>query len=270
MQIRYPASAVAGPQVSLVFPAFNPGPGIDEVWQQVQAFRQETRGDWEFLFVCDGCTDGTPERLHALTEGVGDRVRVLTSNPNRGKGHAVRLGLEAARGRWRLFTDIDLAYGFADIAELARTLQAGADVAIGSRSHPDSRLLLPPHLLGHMYRRRLQSLAFATLARLLLPLKWGDTQAGLKGLSRRAAELVLPRLRCCGFEFDCELLTACARLGLEVVEVPVTVRCEDSASTTRTARLIKSVRELLDIRRRWRDVAALAPLESDAVSRRAA
>src|SRR5438093_1338364 len=160
MQVRHPVSGGASPLVSLVFPAYNPGSLVESTWQQVQAFRQWAPGDWEFVFVCDGCTDGTPERLRSLTAGAGERVRILSYAKNRGKGHAVRLGLQAARGQWRIFTDVDLAYSFADIARVAETLQGGADVAIASRMHPESRLLLPPQLLGYLYRRRLQSVVF--------------------------------------------------------------------------------------------------------------
>jgi dolichyl-phosphate beta-glucosyltransferase len=271
MQVRHPVNAGASPLISLVFPAYNPGPLVESTWQQVQAFRQWAPGDWEFLFVCDGCTDGTPERLRALTREAGERVRVLSYEPNRGKGAAVRLGLQEARGQWRLFTDVDLAYSFADIMRLADVLQGGAEVAIASRVHPESRLLLPPQLLGYLYRRRLQSLVFGKLVRCILPLDVGDTQAGLKGLSAKAVGLVLPRLSSCGFEFDCEMLTACKRLGLHVTEVPVTVRYEDDASTTGVNDMTAMLRKLWTIRRAWRVVppAALAPL-SDLPKREAA
>src|SRR5262249_33927544 len=135
MHIRETVSG--GPVVSLVFPTYNPGPRVESTWQQLQAFRPWAPADWEFLFVCDGCTDGTPDRLRALADGAGDRVRVLSYPHNRGKGYAVRLGLAQARGRWRLFTDVDLAYGFPDIVRLADTLRHGADVAIASRVHPE-------------------------------------------------------------------------------------------------------------------------------------
>ena len=87
---------------------------------------------------------------------------------------------------------------------------------------------------------------------MLLPLRQTDTQAGLKGHQRRAAWLVLPHLRCDGFGFDCELLTACARYRLPVVEVPVQVRFEDRSSTTGLRATVRMVGELLQIRRDWR------------------
>jgi dolichyl-phosphate beta-glucosyltransferase len=244
---------------SLVLPAYNPGGLLDRTWSDVRQFLRCAPGSWEILFVCDGCTDGTSERLAEITSEHTGQVRVLSYAPNRGKGHAVRQGLLAARGQWRLFTDVDLAYSFEDILRVAGVLWAGADVAIASRLHPHSRLVLPPWLQGYVYRRHLQSLVFSWLVRLLLPLEQRDTQAGLKGLTAQAARRVLPHLRCPGFEFDCELLTACARFGLPVTEVPVCVRYENTVSTTNLHGMARMARELWKIRRAWKNVPVASP-----------
>jgi hypothetical protein len=97
----------------------------------------------------------------------------------------------------------------------------------------------------------------------LLPLSQLDTQAGLKGMSARAAWVVLPHLRCDGFGFDCELLTACARYELRVAEVPVQVRYEDRASTTGLRAMGRMISELWQIRRAWRQAppALAMPVE---------
>jgi dolichyl-phosphate beta-glucosyltransferase len=249
-----PRKATDGPEdrlTSLVFPAYNPGRQVERTWAEVRRFLAEAPGAWEVLFVCDGCTDGTPQRLAALARTDG-RVRVLSYAPNRGKGYAVRHGLQAARGSYRLFTDFDLAYGWDDVLRVARQLWSGAEVAVASRTHPESRLVVPVALQGYAYRRHVQSVIFSGLARLLLPLKQSDTQAGLKGMTARAAWLVLPPARCAGFGFDCELLTACARYGLRVVEMPVQVRVEDRASTTGLRVMGRMIRELWEIRKAWR------------------
>jgi dolichyl-phosphate beta-glucosyltransferase len=259
-----------GPLTSLVFPAYNPGGQAEHTWAEVRRFLAAAPGAWEVVFVCDGCTDGTPQRLAALARDESRRVRVLSYSPNRGKGYAVRHGLRAARGAWRLFTDIDLAYGLDDVLRVARALWDGAEAAVASRTHPDSRLIVPAGLQGYAYRRHLQSVLFSTLARLLLPLAQTDTQAGLKGLSERAAWLVLPHLRCDGFGFDCELLTACARYGLPVAEVPVQVRVEDRASTTGLRSMGRMVGELWQIRRAWHKAPPAVAIPVDPGRREAA
>jgi hypothetical protein len=259
-----------GPVTSLILPTYNAGPVLERTWREVEGFLRTGPGNWEILFVCDGCADDSAVRLADWARCWGGRVRVLSYTPNRGKGHAVRRGLEAATGAWRLFTDVDLAYGFEDVLRVADALRAGADLAIASRSHPDSRLVLPPWLQGYVYRRHLQSLVFAALVRGLLPLTFGDTQAGLKGLTARAADLLLPRLSCDGFGFDCELLTAGVCHGLTIAEVPVCVRYDDRASTTGLRAMGRMVRELWRIRRAWRGVRPTGPATPELGRREAA
>lgn len=237
---------------SLVFPTYNPGASLDRTWAAVRDFVRGRPDPWEVLFVCDGCTDGSPARLAALADRPDFRVRVLTYPTNRGKGYAVRTGLAAARGRWRVFTDVDLAYRFEDVVRVADELRRGAGLAAASRDHPDSVIQVPVRFLGYAYRRRVQSRLFGLVARSLLPVGVSDTQAGLKGLSADVAARVLPRLRCDGFGFDCELLTACARIGVAAVAVPVRVRTEDAASTTGAATTARMVGDLWRTRRLWR------------------
>ena len=241
---------------SLILPAYNPGPEIEQTWRSVARFvsDQAVRGvEWEAVYVLDGCTDGTDDRLAALGAGNDPRTRVLGYANNRGKGHAVRTGLLAARGAHRIFTDVDLAYSFDDVLRLAEALRGGADVAIASREHPESRVQIPPTLLGYTYRRRLQSKLFSAVVRRLLPLSHHDTQAGLKGMSAAVAERIVPELQCDGFGFDCELLTACARTGIAVTETPVCVRYGDGASTTGPGAGLRMLREVWRIRRYWRN-----------------
>ncbi len=248
------ASGTTGPLTSLVLPTYNPGATLERTWLTLKHFLDEGCENWEILFVCDGCSDGSPARLAEWTRGYTGQVQVLS------------YALEAARGRWRLFTDVDLAYGLEDIQRVAQTLRDGAGVVIASRRHPASQMLIPARLCGYVYRRHVQSLVFSSLVRLLLPIKQLDTQAGLKGLTAEAARLLLPHLRCDGFGFDCELLAAAARFGIPVVEVPVCVRLDSPASTTSAATLGRMVAELWRIRRAWRHVKmqeAIQPIDSD-------
>jgi dolichyl-phosphate beta-glucosyltransferase len=241
--------------ISLVLPTFNPGLAIDQTWHAVRQFliaRAKGAELWEVLFVLDGCTDGTLERLTEFARDNTLPIRIVSYPTNRGKGFAVRTGLLAARGTIRIFTDVDLAYTFEDILRVAEAINAGAKVAIGSRAHPDSRIQLAAPLLGYAFRRSLQGKLFGAVARLLLPISLHDTQAGLKGMTASVAESVLPHMTCDGFGFDCELLTACYRSGIPLVEVPVNVRYDAATSTTGSRSGLRMLRELWRIRQDWR------------------
>jgi dolichyl-phosphate beta-glucosyltransferase len=202
------------------------------------------------VFVLDGCTDGTDDRLAALAAG-DPRMRVLGYAKNRGKGYAVRTGLQTARGAYRAFTDVDLQF-FEGLQRLAAALRAGADVVIASREYPDSRLMSAPALIGHTMRRRLQSRLFRAAVGLILPINYGDTQAGLKGMTAAVAERIVPLLSCDGFGFDCEILLACAKGGIPVMQTPVVMRCDDGHSTTGRGAGFRMLREVWRIRRAWR------------------
>ena len=236
--------------ISLIFPAYNPGPGLGASWEGVRDFLRD-RPQWEVLFVLDGCSDGSETLLRRLTAGEGPRVRVLSYERNRGKGAAVRVGMLAASGDYRIFTDVDLAYGFADVVRVHEQLQFGRDVVIASRDHPESEMVLPVKMLPYMMRRHIQSRIFGGLARILLPIRQKDTQAGLKGFSAKASEAIFPHLQCDGFGFDCELLTACARLGFAVEEMPVQVRYDSQATTTGFRTVRRMLGELWKVRRDW-------------------
>jgi glycosyltransferase involved in cell wall biosynthesis len=247
----YPVRARTTPAFSLIFPTYNAAGFLDATWQAVEKFLRAGSGEWEVLFVCDGCTDDTSARLTERIAQGPDHVRLISYPVNRGKGHAIRRGMEAARGQWRIFTDVDLAYRFEDILRIADTLRAGADVAIASRLHPDSRVVVPTRWQGYAYRRHFQSLIFSTLVRRLLPLSQRDTQAGLKGLSARAVRLLWPLWQCDGFGFDCELLVSCRSLGIPVAEVPVTMHYDGQASTTGWRSLPRILRDIWAVRQRW-------------------
>lgn len=250
---------------SLVLPTYNPGAVIDRTWAAVHRFIVDRAGHsdpWEAVFVLDGCTDDTADRLARLIDSDDPRFRVIGYPRNRGKGYAVRTGLLAARGAYRIFTDVDLAYPFSDIVRVAETLKGGEHVVVGSRDHSESEVTLPIRLVGYAFRRGLQSQVFGSLARALLPIQQKDTQAGLKGMTAAAAEWVVPALECDGFGFDCELLTACSRSGIKIAEIPVYVRYDTSASTTGLRTTFRMLRELWTIRGRWRNRTLPAPAQA--------
>jgi dolichyl-phosphate beta-glucosyltransferase len=258
---------------SLVLPAYNPGPLLERTFAAVLDFIRSRDPQWEVVFVLDGCTDGSEERLAELVQDANEpAIRVLSHSPNRGKGYAVRRGLLAANGRVRIFTDVDLAYGLDQVVDLAWALQSGAQVAIASREAPGSRVQLPFEMLSWALRRRMQSRVFGTIVRTLLPIQERDTQAGLKGMTAAVARALLPRLACDGFGFDCEFLTACHANDIPVRELAVDVSFDDAASTTGWKASVSMLRELLAIRRRWKEKALTAhtPAAEPATVRRAA
>lgn len=133
----------------------------------------------------------------------------------RGKGAAITQGFEATDADRLAFVDAD---GSTPPSELARVLEAleSADVAVGSRRHPDARVI------GHQtFARRFLGDGFAWLARRLLAAKLYDYQCGAKALTADAWRQVRSHLYEPGFAWDLELVTMAAALDLRISEVPI-------------------------------------------------
>jgi dolichyl-phosphate beta-glucosyltransferase len=175
---------------------------------------------------------------------------VLRNDPNRGKGFSVARGMQSAQGSYRVFLDADLAYPVEEITKIVHELETGSDVAIACRVLPESRYLMSPSFFHYLYTRHLMSRVFNQAVRLALLPGILDTQAGLKGFTARASELIFPRLTIAGFGFDVELLFVARKHRLKITQAAVHYRYDDEPSTVRFA--ADAVSMLEDLARiRW-------------------
>ena len=232
-----------GPYLSVVIPAFNEEGRIGATLQAVGARLDRAPYEFEIVVVNDGSRDRTAEAARAARPD----VRLLTNEINRGKGYTVRRGVAEARGQIILFSDADLSTPIEKIDNFLPRLEAGADIVIGSRALPESRIERRQNIVREMAGR-----TFNRLLRFLVSVPFRDTQCGFKAFGRAAARQVFARQRIEGWGFDAELMVIARRLGLRVEEVPVRwVNSPDS----RLRIWRDAPRMLLDLLRiRWNDL----------------
>ena len=122
--------------MDVILPVHNERARIERSLALVTAFAA-THPDHHFAFVDDGSTDGTPVRIRAHLEAARlPNVELLAYRPRRGKGHAIRVGVEHARAALVCFTDGDLPYSLDHLGRLVAALGAH-DLVIGCRSRRD-------------------------------------------------------------------------------------------------------------------------------------
>jgi glycosyltransferase involved in cell wall biosynthesis len=215
-----PASSRAmAPAVSVVLPVHNEAACIDRTITESLHWAR-TRLDYEFIFVDDGSTDDTPNRLAAqLSDQPQAQLRYLTAPRNGGKGAAMRLGFAHCHGRLIIYTDGDLAYSLDHLPVVAEAL-GDFEVVIGSRKLPEALDADGP---SPGWLRATLGEGFNRLSRYLVGLPYRDTQAGLKGFRYEAATRLFPRLRTDGYAVDVELLYLAQRLGYSIGQVPARV-----------------------------------------------
>ena len=261
------------PQLTLVIPVYNGARFLRDSLAKAHAWLAQKDFATELLVVDDGSSDETPRILADFAAAhTGGRcvVTSLRNQQNRGKGFSVRRAFLLARGENVIFTDADLTYPVDNCQPLLDALVDGADVVYGSRMHPDSRYVVAPTFFGKLFTRHFMGRTFNLLLRLIVVRGILDSQAGLKGCRKAAAEQLAHRVRLPRFSFDVELFFVARRLGLSIVECPVQFIYRKEPSTVHFVRdSLAMVRDMLRVRLRgWRGLydrelepAALLDLE---------
>jgi dolichyl-phosphate beta-glucosyltransferase len=228
------------PELSVVIPAFNEFRRLGDSLTRIIEYLDAHGVDAEIVVVDDGSTDRTGEMARARL--ARRRASVISNAANRGKGFAVRRGVLEACGRVVLITDADLSCPIDQHQRLEQVMREGnLDVAIGSRSHPQSRIEVRQHL-----GRELMGKAFNHVVRALTGMRYGDTQCGFKLVNAERTRPLFEQMTIDGFAYDVELLLLCARHNLRVGEVPVVWR---NSRESHVSLIGDSMRMLFDLGR---------------------
>src|SRR3984885_5036189 len=207
---------MAHPQLSIVIPAYNESARIEHALDRVLSCIAEKNWDAEVLVVDDGSKDDTAAIVQRWM--VQHPRRHMVRNPgNRGKGYSVRNGLLQSAGEIVMFTDADLSAPMEEAQLLMDAIDAGADVAIGSRWLDKQRQTIHQPLYRRFFGR-----CFNWVTRRVMVLPFKDTQCGFKAFKRDAAQVIFRLQTIERWGFDPEILFIARKLKYGIVEVPVT------------------------------------------------
>ena len=220
----------------------------------VEFFRGFTR-TYEVLIVVEQSTDGTLE-IAAKQVAQQAHFQVIDNGPKRGKGHAVRSGMQRARGEIVFYMDADLSVPLAEVPGFLQHFEQApkTDVLIGNRQHAMSRITRRQSALregmGKIFNRVLQTLALVD---------WRDTQCGFKAFRQAACREIFARQTVDGFAFDVEVLLLADRLGFRVEDLPVEWINSPESKVEIVADSLRMLRDAWRIRRRLRHVPKREP-----------
>jgi dolichyl-phosphate beta-glucosyltransferase len=206
---------IAEPRWSVVIPAYNEAQRLPAYLGEVVAYFDGRGEPYEVIVVDDGSADDTAARV-LEARAIHPAVTLQRLAENRGKGFAVRAGMRAARGSVRLMADADGATPIAEVKRLETAIEAGADVAVGSRALPDPSVRREVQI-----HRKVSGEIFNFFARRMGVGDVTDTQCGFKLFRGAVAETLFRELETEGFGFDVELLMLARRRGCRVVEVAI-------------------------------------------------
>ena len=200
----------AAPQyrrLSVIVPVFDERSTVAEIVRRMRVV--DIPLDLEIIVVDDGSGDGTREVLRQLADST---VRVLNHPTNRGKGAAVRTGLEHVSGDLVLVQDADLEYDPEDWPKLlAPVLRGKAKVVYGSRFTGERRNMLFLHWIGNRFLSLVTNVLYnTTLSDMETCYKLFDSHV-LDGMTLRADR----------FEFEPEITAKVLKRGIRIYEVPI-------------------------------------------------
>jgi glycosyltransferase involved in cell wall biosynthesis len=204
--------------LSIVIPAYNEAPRLGNSLPTVVEYLREHWPESELIIVDDGSTDNTAALASEILEdGRSLRTSIISYKSNLGKGRAVRLGLQAARGDVTLFSDADLSTPITEAPKLVEPIMRGeSDVTFGSRAL--DRSLIGVH---QPWRREQGGRIFNLVVRLATGLPFWDTQCGFKAFRMKVCRPIVEAATVDRFGFDVELLYLAYRAGLRLKEIAV-------------------------------------------------
>jgi len=206
--------------LSVVCPFYNEEGILESALQSLMARLRQRSDEWELIVVDDGSTDGS----RAVAERVAEdepRVRVLGYRFNRGRGHALRTGIQAARGDVIVTTEIDLSWGESIIDDLMEAMVTWPEAEI---------VVASPHLAGGGYRnvpfKRVFLSRFGNLVIRLFALNAVTMNTGMTRAYRRELIQSLP-LTEDGKEFHLEVILKATAFGARLREIPAQLEWKD-------------------------------------------
>ena len=226
------------PQFSIVIPAYNEAERIGPTLEAIVSYLEPREVDYEIIVVNDGSSDSTEAFVKARARE-NPRIRLISYQPNRGKGYAVRMGMLDTNAEDVLLTDADLATPIADLELLQEASARELDVVVASRALRDS-------VIGgwrHWYRE-LSGKIFNMIVRLLAVPHIHDTQCGFKLFRNGSARKIFSVARLNGFGFDVEALFLARKLGYRTGE---RAAHWDNSATTKVSVLRDTLPMLLEV-----------------------
>jgi len=205
-------------RLSVIVPAYNEAKSL---WENVNKFNDYLRVqdfDYEIIIVNDGSRDETG-RIAADLARENSKIRLLDNEINRGKGAAVRQGILAANGDFRLFIDADNATAVDHLDKVWPLFAVGRDIVIGSRNSRDA--VSTKIMVGQPFWKIILGKAGNFFIRGLAVKGIRDTQCGFKVFTKEAALDIFSRTRVSRWAIDVEILALAQSKNLKIGIIPV-------------------------------------------------
>ena len=229
-------------KLSIVIPCYNEAKDIASNVDKVKSYLLDKKIDNEIILVNDGSKDNTKEVIESI-----NGVKALSYEKNRGKGGAVKYGIENATGDYVLFMDADLS---TDISAIEKVIELAPnyDLVIGSRHAKDSVIKKKQPVL-----RVFIGWCCRVLVNMNFHTKLKDTQCGFKALRTDIAKKIVEKQKITNFAFDVEYIYIAKLNNLSMCELGITWSDDRGSTVSPVKSSLKFFKDIGFIRRHKKD-----------------
>ncbi len=200
--------------VSIIIPTYNEELSIVNTIQETSKTMNRFHIPHEIIIVDDGSTDNTSMEASKAAASF-DNVKVVHYRQNHGKGNAIKYGCRFASGDLVTFLDADLELHPNQLPTFLEYMKKyNADIVVGSKRHPESRINYP-------IIRKFLSLAYLLVVKVLFRLPISDTQLGLKLYRRKVIDTIIPKMLVKRYAYDIEILANARHSGYKMIDAPI-------------------------------------------------
>lgn len=225
--------------LTIFFPFWNEEKNIETVINNAVPVAKKIADKWEILIINDGSSDKTQEKAEELAKK-NSNIKVISHNPNRGYGAALKSGFEHAKYDYVVFTDGDAQFDFGEVDKFVENIRSH-DIVIGYRKKRKDNIVR--HILMNMLK---------AWDYVFFGFWFKDIDCGFKMFKKSALTEIMP-LRSEGAMITTEILAKSVRKKLTIREVEVThyPRKFGNQSGANLAVIVRAVLESLIL---WWDI----------------
>lgn len=197
-------------ELTILMPCLNEAETLETCIIKALSYLERANVDGEVLIADNGSTDGSQD----IAKRLGARV---VDVPVKGYGAALGVGIANAKGKYVIMGDSDDSYDFSNLDSFVEQLRDGADLVMGNRFLGGiAKNAMPP------LHRYLGNPVLSAVGRVFYRTPIGDFHCGLRGFSRDA--ILGLHLNTPGMEFASEMVIRATLFGLDIREVPTTLK----------------------------------------------
>lgn len=208
---------MAKPYLSVIIPAYNEAARLPMTLIDIDKHLLNNNFSYEIIVVNDGSTDATSEIIKRFSLLIPN-FKLINIPFHQGRGEAMRQGMFAAKGNWRLLMDADNSISIVEFNKMIPYFSSkdGYEIVIASRSVRHSRVKTRQPLVRFCLTK-----IGNWLSRFLLLGPVYDPQCGFKCFSETAAKKIFPLTKIKDWAFDVEVLALARKFGYKIKELPI-------------------------------------------------